>query len=145
MNSLTVYTSVIRCILGSCVIASALIVTPAVAQSDPNLVSGADNFIELINQGDDNLVTLEQAGELNSLNLLIQASNVSANILQQGNANLVAGVDGVPAFTMTGQNSVVDIIQQGLGNQVFGMQLSANSMISVTQMGNGNQVTVIQR
>ena len=106
---------------------------------------GVDNQLVLNTQGDNNVLALEQIGELNSLNLLIHAQNVRVDMLQQGNQNLIAGVYGAPDFVMAGHNNVVDIVQIGSNNQVFGMQLSANSMMSVTQYGSNNVATIIQR
>lgn len=125
----------------TCLGASFFLASPAMAQ-DP---VASDNLLNLLNEGNNNLVVLEQAGELNSLNLLIQANNVSVNMLQQGSSNLIAGVNGAPEFTIAGHNSHVSIAQSGFANQVYGMQLSANSTISVTQVGYGNIATIIQR
>lgn len=146
MHTLNDYTPVCRRKLGISVIAAALLAItamPAAALGDTEI--GIDNHIELFNQGDDNQMLLQQRGELNNINLLIQANNVSANIFQQGSSNLVAGVNGAPALTMSGHHSQLDIIQNGIGNQVFAMQMSANSSISVTQLGQGNTATIIQR
>ena len=104
-----------------------------------------ENHLMLHTEGDNNVLALEQVGKLNSLNLLIQAQNVRADMLQHGNQNLIAGVNGAADFVMAGHNSVVDIVQIGSNNQVFGMQLSANSVMSVTQYGSNNVATIIQR
>ena len=134
----------------SCLAASLLLLSPAIAQDSndaliTNSDDGAYNEVTLVNEGNDNLAFLQQAGELNSLNLLIEANNVSVDILQQGSANLIAGINGSPDFILAGHNSSLNIFQNGIGNQVFGMQLSANSNISVTQLGSGNSATIIQR
>ncbi|MCC5880749.1 MAG: hypothetical protein JJU03_12730 [Idiomarina sp.] len=148
MHTLNHLTPVCRRKLGFSVIAAALlavIAMPAAALSDTDTDTDIDNHIELFNQGDDNQVLLQQRGELNNINLLVQANNVAANIFQQGSSNLVAGVNGAPALTMSGHHSQLDIIQNGIGNQVFAMQMSANSSINVTQLGQGNTATIIQR
>lgn len=103
------------------------------------------NYLNLTALTENQHVMLEQVGELNSLNLLIQANNARVDIFQQGNQNLVAGINGAPEFVMAGANSVVDIVQIGSQNQVFGMQLSANSSLLVTQIGSHNVATIIQR
>lgn len=124
----------------TCLGASLFLASPVVAQ-DP-LTTG--NLLTLLNQGNENSILLEQGGELNSLNLLVQANHVSVNMLQQGGSNLIAGVNGTPEFTIAGHHSHVNIVQSGFANQVYGMQLSANSTINVTQVGYGNTATIIQ-
>src|SRR5690554_1580249 len=94
------------------ILLSALFVS-AVSAAAAAAEIGADNHMVVHTQGDGNALALEQVGELNSLNLLIQAQNVSVDMLQHGSQNLIAGVNGAPEFLMAGHHSVVDIVQIG--------------------------------
>ncbi|RAK01561.1 hypothetical protein [Aliidiomarina maris] len=127
----------------------AFVACMATASADTSIDNDMDvaptNHVNLMTLVEDQQLDIAQYGELNSIQLLINAQNVTVQLVQQGSQHSIAGVQAGSAANMSGANSQLFAQQQGFNHQLFVHQASDNSRIQVAQLGSGNQAFISQR
>ena len=95
-----------------------------------------------------NSITVEQQGDLNLLDLLIDGSQAFLTIAQVGRNNQISDESGA-AMTLMGDSIGLSILQTGNNNTVTGTMVSTNALgantVSVMQTGNNNMASFSQR
>lgn len=95
-----------------------------------------------------NSINIEQQGELNILDLLIDGSQASISITQAGSNNQISDGSGT-AMILMGDSINLSIFQIGNNNTVTGGMVSTNTLgantVSVTQTGDNNVASFSQR
>ncbi|MCB9058509.1 MAG: hypothetical protein H6627_08075 [Calditrichae bacterium] len=123
-------------------------------------VSGALNYADVDQLGNENTVGLSQSGLSNSVKILQQNGDYNtvnlaqsgggvADITQDGNTNKVKGLDTdtdpeIASFSGAGAIDGLDlsVLQQGDANT---LKLNANGEVTVSQIGNNNNAIVSQQ
>jgi len=90
-----------------------------------------------------NLINIQQQGDLNLLDLLLDGSRASIDIMQTGINNQITDKTGA-AMSLIGDSISLSILQVGNNNVVTGSMLGPN-VVNITQLGDNNIATVFQR
>lgn len=90
-----------------------------------------------------NLINIQQQGDLNLLDLLLEGSRASIAIMQTGINNQIRDETGA-AMPLIGDSISLSILQTGNNNLVTGSMLGPN-VANITQLGDNNIAAVSQR
>ena len=91
-----------------------------------------------------NTIDIDQTGELNSLDILVEGSNHQIGIEQIGDENLITG-EGGDTMLIGGNNITFNISQIGNGNIGEGSFISDSGVVSITQLGDWNTAVIVQQ
>ena len=90
-----------------------------------------------------NQIDIAQNGDFNLIDMMVEGSGHSIDISQEGENNWVVGTEQSP-FLVGGENVTFNVTQLGNDNIVEGGVIGVNSTVTVTQIGDGNTATITQ-
>ena len=96
-----------------------------------------------VGQSNGNIVTAEQSGDLNILDLVINGSDNTVSIMQEGTGNWLTAEDG-GTFQMMASDTTFNVTQVGNDNLVVGSITGTGGSVTVSQTGDFNVAVVNQ-
>ena len=90
-----------------------------------------------------NEIMVSQTGELNLLDLLVNGDDNIVSVMQEGVGNWVTD-DAGGQFVISGDMNTFEVTQMGNDNLVTGSITGNGGTVSVTQVGDYNVATVVQ-